>query len=340
MTPDLDTFLTVLYTIVDDLYQERYAHLKPNRPGRRPEMSDSEILTLAICAQWHGKSERKFVRKVREHWRDYFPRMLSHSAYNRRVRDLSGVLVNLIGVVAQRLGAYAAPYEAPPYEALDCVPVPLMRRCRGKRRRLFAEEAAIGKGGSDRDWYYGCKLALSVTADGVATGFMLAPANTEDRWLAESFFCWRSGEWERPLEAEDLPLRRNGKQYVGPTGPVWPRSGAGALSAAPYLADNGFFGAFWQTHWREDYDALAITPKNYRGEDARRSKKQHSNWKQIVETMNGHLEQTFGLHFPGARSKWGLLTRIAAKIAAMNLGILLNLLFGRPPLALATLFNC
>ena len=69
-----------------------------------------------------------------------------------------------------------------------------------------------------------------------------------------------------------------------------------------------------------------------------RARRQHSGWKQVVETINGHLG-VFGLHFPGARSKWGLLSRVAAKVAAMNLGILLNRLYGRPDLAVATLFN-
>ena len=54
-----------LYTIVDDLYQERYAHTKPRRPGRRPELSDSEVLTLAICAQWFGTGARIRALRVR-----------------------------------------------------------------------------------------------------------------------------------------------------------------------------------------------------------------------------------------------------------------------------------
>ena len=57
MTLDLDTFLTALYTIMDDLYSQHYAHRKPLRPGRRPELSDSEVLTLTICAQWFGTSD-------------------------------------------------------------------------------------------------------------------------------------------------------------------------------------------------------------------------------------------------------------------------------------------
>lgn len=104
----------------------------------------------------------------------------------------------------------------------------------------------------------------------------------------------------------------------------------------PYVADNGFFGAWWQAHWREDYTACVLTPKNY-GDT--RSKAQHSGWKQMVETSNGQLEDVFGLHFPRARSKQGLLCRVAAKLAALNLGIWLNQYLGRPNLALGTLIN-
>ena len=142
MAIDLDTFLVALYTIVDDLYQQHVAAAKPVRPGPRPRVSDSEGLTLALCAQWWGRSERAFLRYVRGHWRTYFPRGLSQSAYNRRSRDLAGVLVALVPVVAQELRALGAAYEV-----LDTVAVPLLRRCRGCRRRLFADEAALGWGG-------------------------------------------------------------------------------------------------------------------------------------------------------------------------------------------------
>ena len=331
MTVDLDTFLVGLYTTVDDLYQEHFAPHKPQRPGRRPELADSEVLTLTLCAQWFGKSERAFLRYATAHWRRYFPRLLSQSAYHRRVKDVSGVLVRLVGLVSQALESALAPYQA-----VDTVPVPLMRRCRGRRHRSFGDEAAIGRGGSDRDWYYGCKLLLAVTLEGAITGFLLAPASTEDRWTGAAFFCWRQEPAATPQDPRALPRRRNGLRYVGPTGPLWPRAGVGALSAVPYVADNGFFGAWWQTHWRVDYTACVLTPKHYA--DAR-SKAQHAGWKQVVETVNGQLEDVLGLHFPGARSKQGLLCRVAAKLAALNLGIWLNQYLGRPNLALATLLN-
>ena len=81
-----------------------------------------------------------------------------------------------------------------------------------------------------------------------------------------------------------------------------------ASLAGPYLAEAGFSGAWWR---------------------------------QVVETINGHLIRTFGLHFPGARTKRSLLTHLAAKLLAVNVGLWLNLLiFGRPPWAFATLFPC
>jgi hypothetical protein len=141
MRLDFDTFLVALYTVVDDLYRVRFAPQKPNRPGSDPRLSDSEVLTILLCGQWLGKSERASILHARSHWLGYFPKLLSQSQMNRRARDLAGVLVRMVPVVAAELRA-----ELAPYQVLDGLPVPLMRRSRGKRHRLFGDEADIGKG--------------------------------------------------------------------------------------------------------------------------------------------------------------------------------------------------
>jgi hypothetical protein len=69
---------------------------------------------------------------------------------------------------------------------VDTVPVPLAMLCRGKHHRLFANDAAIGRGGSDKHFYYGAALLLAVSADGVLTGFVAGPASTEGRWLLDA----------------------------------------------------------------------------------------------------------------------------------------------------------
>src|SRR5690349_11700841 len=140
MAVDLDTFLVALYTITDELYRRHVAPRKPVRRGRRPVMADSEVLTLVVCAQWHGRSERRFLRFVARYWGGYFPRLLDQSAFNRRVRDLAGALTQLVPLVAAELGATLARYQV-----LDGVAMPLARRTRGIRHRLFADEAGIGR---------------------------------------------------------------------------------------------------------------------------------------------------------------------------------------------------
>ena len=282
-------------------------------------------------------SERAFLRYVEHHWRAYFPRVLSQSAYNRRCRDLAGVLVAFIPLVARELRTVRVAYEA-----VDTVAVPLLRRCRGRRQRLFADEAAFGRGGSDKAWYYGCKLLLAVTPSGGGHGLRARPGQyggSVDGRRPAMLARGSAGSAPPParLTLADSPQR---DALCGPRrGRAGRRVGRAPAVGAPYIADDGFFGAWWQHHWWQPYGASLMAPQNYRGPQAAAAKRQPARWRQIVETINGHLTRTFGLHFPGARSKPGLLTRLAAKLAALNLGIWLNQLFGRPALAVTTLFT-
>ena len=339
----VDTFLTTVYCVVDDLYQAHYASQKPVRRGTAPAMSDSEVLTVVIVAQWqHDRSEAAFVRYAQAHWRGYFPRLLSQSAFNRRARDLLGVLCHLGPQVGQRVATLLA---APPaYGVLDTVPVPLMRCCRGVRHHLFAAEAAVGRGGSDKQWYYGLRLLTVVEADGVISGFVLGPATTEERWLAEALLRWRHDPAAPPPTAEDLapalgPTHKAGGTRRGPTGPLGPRGAVGEARPDLYLGDLGFAGAAWQAHWRADYGACVLTKADYAAVPAAQQA-QAAQWlsslRQVIETANAVLTDLLGLTFPRARTYWGLLTRVAAKIAAFNMLLYLNHCYDRPTFAYAT----
>ncbi len=342
MEIDLNTFLTTVYAITDLLYQRDYAADKPRRPGKKPELSDSEVLTLALLAQWQAdRSERAFGRYAAKHWQAYFPRLLSQSQFNRRVRDLCGVLCRLGPAIAREV---TRTLGVPAYEVLDGVPVPLMRRCRGERHRCFAAEAAIGCGGSDRDWYYGVKLLTAVNAHGLITGFVVGPASTEERWLAEALLRWRAYPTAPAPKASDLEpiLGSRGPKRgprVGPTGPVGLASGVGQATAAGYLADLGFAGERWAGHWQADYGAAVLTQAAY---DDQAAEAALDRWlhrlRQVVEQVNQGLTAMLGLAFPRARTYWGLLTRLAAKVAAYNVSLYLNHLYERATFAFVTPF--
>ena len=82
VTKELNTLLTALYVLVDD-------HVVPARVGRgrRPELSDSELITLAVAQVLQRfPSERRWVRHIRadREWWAMFPDMLTQSDYHKR----------------------------------------------------------------------------------------------------------------------------------------------------------------------------------------------------------------------------------------------------------------
>jgi hypothetical protein len=74
--------------------------------------------------------------------------------------------------------------------------------------------------------------------------------------------------------------------------------------------------------------------------DATAARRQHSRWRQRIESLLARLTDTFHLSFPGARTYPGLLLRLAAKVAAFNLAVWLNHRRSQPPFAVAALNPC
>jgi hypothetical protein len=336
---DPATLVTALYCTIDDLHREHFAHRKPVRPGRRPELSDSEVLTLMVLAQWRtDRSERAFLAYATTHLRAYFPRLLHQSAFNRRARDLMGVLCAM-GPALRRRALAILDLPLPAYEVLDGVPVPLMRRCRGNQHRLFRDEAAIGRGGSDKEWFYGIKLLGGVDAHGFLSGFVAGPANTEERWLAEALLRWRQDPSSPVPSSAELaqvlgPTHRAGGRRQGPTGPLGPRPGVGEPSPVVAIADLNYAGATWSRHWRHDYGATVLTEAEFQAlaePDRRHATRRLHGLRQKIETAFNLLVGSLGLKYPRARTLWGLYTRLGAKAAAYNFILFINHLTGRPP---------
>jgi transposase len=322
MELDLETFLTTLYVIVDDVYQQHVQPYMPARQGPAPALSDSEVLCLGLAAQWRNgvpwKTERQFVRYARAHLRPLFPGLISQSAFNRRLRRLWGAFILIQQAVAQQLG------NAQDCEIMDCAPIPVARGARSFHPGWLADIARVGKGGNDR-FFYGLHLLLVVSQSGLATGWTLAAGNVQDRWLAELLLSSRAG-------VPQLSSPPGGPEP--PTDWVGPAQSCGPLSCRPILTDLGYNGEAWYQHWIEDYGAQIITSPEKKHH---KNRKWFSSLRQVVETAFSNLGDSFGLQFPRAHTRWGLLMRIAAKLAAYNVGILINRIYARPDFAFATL---
>lgn len=283
---------------------------------------------------------------ARTHLRLYFPRLLHQSGFNRRARDLMAVLCAMGPAIGRRASAILN-LPLPAYEVLDGIAVPLMQRSRGMQHRSFRDEAAIGRGGSDNQWYYGVKLLAGVDAHGFLSGFVVGPANTEERWLAEALLRWRQDPSLPTPSSADLaqtlgPTHGAGGRRQGPTGPLGPRAGVGQPSPTVAIADLNFAGVAWCQHWRRDYGATVLTEAEYRPL-AEPDRLHAARWlhglRQTVEIVFNLLVGSLGLKYPRARTLWGLYTRLAAKVAAHNFALFYNHMTGRKPFSPGGLFG-
>jgi hypothetical protein len=108
---DLEDLLVSLYVLVDEWWQ-RKCPPTPRKPGRPLSLSHSEVLTLAILAQWpRFRSERDFFRFADAHLRPYFPNLLSHGQLNRRIRALEPELKALQRDLAETLAEPSGVYH-------------------------------------------------------------------------------------------------------------------------------------------------------------------------------------------------------------------------------------
>lgn len=252
---DLDSFLVSLYVQVDDWWRADRGRI-PRRPGRPALLSDPEVLTLAILAQWpRFRSERDFWRFASSHLRPYFPRLCSQGQLNRRVRALEPEMRALQRDLAEGLSDPSAAYRV-----MDTTLVPAIVRVRASRKRLFAGQATFGRSASKTEWVYGFKVALVVDPKGVVTAFFLAAASSDERpigdalvasdrhgaYLADKGFA--GAKWERRwLEGTGLwwrPPRRTttgerGRRRIGAGRRASARSSRGDLPAQGLL----FLGA-------------------------------------------------------------------------------------------------
>jgi hypothetical protein len=138
---DLDSFLVSLYVLVDDWWKLDHAS-QPPKTGRPALLSDPEVITLAILAQWpRFRSERDFWRFAWAHLRPYFPMLCSQGQLNRRIRALEPQLRALQRAFARELACPSAVYRV-----MDTTLVPAMVRVRASRRGPGSPTCSRGTG--------------------------------------------------------------------------------------------------------------------------------------------------------------------------------------------------
>ena len=221
------------------------------------------------------------------------------------------------------------------------MPLPVCSLATAAREpRRWIGDTSRGHGGNHGGWFFGQRCWMSVTAKGVITGWVLAAAHINERWLLEALLSVRAGDGElRAPEVDhheaiaDRPL-----PPLAFIGAVW---ASGSFSQRPYIVDRGLNGRHGLRHWRDDYQAqvTAIPPSNRADFHAwtRADCRWHARVRQVIESVFAIMDNVFGIKRVNAHSQWGQSTRLAAKTAAYNAALLFNQRLGRPLAAVATL---
>ena len=134
MRADLDTLLTAIYVLVDDFLPERRG------PGRRPRITDAELITLAIAQVFlEVPNDRKFLAFAGYRVGHLFPYLPKQPGYNKRLRALGPQIARAINYLA-----FESPSLFDKLRLLDSTPVPCGASRETTRRSEFAGLAAYG----------------------------------------------------------------------------------------------------------------------------------------------------------------------------------------------------
>ena len=174
MPADLDSLLTALYVLADDLLPARRG------AGRRPKITDAELIALSVAQillQCH--SERRFLRLARQRLGHLFPYIPKQPGYNKRLRRLAPQICLLINHLAR-----SSPSFSDRLRLLDSTPVPCGTSRETVKRSELAGWAAYGYCASHSRYFWGLRLYLLCAPDGMPVHFALAPANEPEREVA------------------------------------------------------------------------------------------------------------------------------------------------------------
>jgi len=165
-----------IYCFIDDFLKAR-----GHREDCRIEVTDAEIITIALTAMldFGGNFERS---RLVLHELGLINRLLSRSRFSRRVNRLT----DLIHCLFHQLGSVLKDLHWESRYLLDSFPIPVCDNIRIKRCRLVQNEQYRGKVSSKRRYFYGVKVQLLATSDGLPVEFCILPGSCADlQGLAE-----------------------------------------------------------------------------------------------------------------------------------------------------------
>jgi hypothetical protein len=271
---DLDTLLTALYVLIDD-------HVIPagqRRPGRPKRLSDAELVCLAVAQVLLGaRSEHHWLRLCYGRLGHLFPYLPKQPGYHKRVKAAAPLICRATTYLAG-----LCPSVRDGLRLMDATPVPCGTSRPTVQRSALAEIAGYGYCASHSRWYWGLKLYLLTTAEGLPVAWCLANPKIGEELLAHA-------------------------REVGALAP-----------GMVVLADKGLAGKAIERYAAEQIGVLLARPD--RKDEARRFGNL-AGVRQWIESVNDTLKGQLNLEGHGARTPAGVYTRVAQRLLALTAAI-------------------
>lgn len=162
-----DTFVTTVYVILADMERALQLPIK-----YKPKMTPAEILTVAVVAAkyFHNHPEMALCLMGRL---GYFRQPLSISRFNRQLHQHAAFLELGLATLCE-LGTAGEAF------ILDSMPVPVCKRKRAWRCRKVRGREYCGYCAAKGEKFFGWRLHLICTLQGVPVSFELVPAAYHD----------------------------------------------------------------------------------------------------------------------------------------------------------------
>jgi len=174
--------MTIIYILVGDWYQAEGNKYLQGKVGRKPEFTDSEVITLMLTREFLPfLSETRFIEFIWATYLDMFPKLLDQSQFNRRARWPHRMVEQLRRYWLVQQGVLQQSCFL-----LDTIPVPVIGYKRSKRRSDFLGSANYGFCASRHLKYFGYKLVMVSTLYGLPVVYDLVSTNLDERLAAEA----------------------------------------------------------------------------------------------------------------------------------------------------------
>lgn len=148
-----------IYLLVCQIY-DNHSSLKYQRASNfKPLFTDEEIITVYLFGQLNEKfNQRQIHTFIRQYWLDWFPRLPSYQAFNRRLNLLTDNFQTLFAHLLNGLTVKEKTFSDD--FLIDSMPIMLALGSRAKRGRVAPEIAKTGFCATKQINFYGVRVHL------------------------------------------------------------------------------------------------------------------------------------------------------------------------------------